>query len=229
MLLRAEPRAAPKRSFVRAGLVAAVAFFGLVSLASSSGPRAYVAPAGPVAYQVAYAEVPAFSRAASPELMAKGFGAPPPKPKPAPKKSAGAAQRDKAAQDFDNLKASGSPEYMVLVREAATDGAEPSNWYPVGGIAVPRSSSLDNALSIAIYNNEEDLLKGAYRAHPFLKKSTKKLEYGYRVKDFPDDPVKVANPDAAKEEENPVKQWFNALDNPLNDGSGWFNPLKRNQ
>lgn len=222
MPLPAAPRAAPKRSFLRAGLVAAVALLGLVCLVPSGGPRAYVAPARPVAYQVAYAPVPSFSRAASPELMAKGFG-PPPKPKAPPKpKTAGAVKRDKAGDDFEKLKASGSPEYMVMVREAATDGAEPSKWYPVGGMAVPRSSSLDNALSMAIYQNEDDLLKGAYRAFPFLKTSTKKLEYGYRVKDFPDEPVKVANPNAGKEEENPVKQWFNALDNPLNDGSSWF-------
>merc|ERR1719460_668212 len=115
-----------------------------------------------------------------------------------------------------------------MVRTVPESG-EPSKWYPVGGIAVPRSSSEDVALSMAIYQNEEALLKGAYRAFPFLKKSTKKLEYGYRVKDFPDEPVKLANPDAAKDEENPIKQWFNALDNPLNDGSGWFNPLNKNQ
>merc|ERR1719389_678766 len=146
-------------------------------------------------------------------------------PQPAPLSK----EAQQAGSDFDKLKDSGAPEYMVLVREAATDADKPSQWYPVGGIAVPRSSSLDTALSLAIYNNEDELLKGAYRAHPFLKKSTKKLEYGYRVKEFQDDPVKVANPDAKEESENPIKQWFNTLDNPLNDGSGWFNPLKRNQ
>jgi hypothetical protein len=175
--------------------------------------------------------------------MAKGFGkpqAPPPKPTPkGPKqrfvqaaqdapKTAGAKRRDEMGESLERLKATGYPEYMVLVREAATDGAEPSKWYPVGGIAVPRSSSLDTALSLAIYENEEDLLKGAYKAHPFLKTSNKKLEYGYRVKEFTDDPVTVANPNAKEESDNPLTNWFNALDNPLNDGSGWFNPLKRN-
>ena len=61
-----------------------------------------------------------------------------------------------------------------------------------------------------------------------LKKSEHKLEYGYRIKDFEDDPVKIANKDAKEQSENPLQQWFNALDNPLNDGSGWFNPLSRN-
>lgn len=165
---------------------------------------------------------------ASARMMAKGFGPPKPAPKAKKvvKKSAGAVQRDKAAQDFDSLKAGGSPEYMVLIREAP-EGGEPGKWYPVGGIAVPRSSSEDVALSLAIFNNEDDLLKGAFRSFPFLKKSTTKFEYGYRLKEFEDDPVKLANPDAQEQADNPIAQWFNTLDNPLNDGSGWFNPLNR--
>jgi len=165
---------------------------------------------------------------ASLRMMAKGFGPPKPAPKAKKvvKKSAGAAQRDKAADDFDKLKAGGSPEYMVLIREAP-EGGEPSKWYPVGGIAVPRSSSEDVALSLAIFNNEDDLLKGAFRSYPFLKKSTSKFEYGFRLKEFEDDPVKLADPKAQEQADNPIAQWFNTLDNPLNDGSGWFNPLNR--
>ena len=102
-------------------------------------------------------------------MMAKGFGKVEPKKAAAPKKpkvkSAGQVRRDAAGDAFEELKASGSPEYMVLVREVP-EGQEPSKWYPVGGIAVPRSSSEDVALSIAIYNNEEDLLKGAVSAGP---------------------------------------------------------------
>lgn len=112
-------------------------------------------------------------------MMAKGFGppkAPPPeKAKAAKPKSDKAVARDKAAQDLEKLKEQGSPEYMVLVREVP-EGAEPSKWYPVGGLAVPRSSSIDVSLSLAIFQNEEDLLKGAYRAFPFLKQSTQPLE-----------------------------------------------------
>jgi len=165
----------------------------------------------------------------SARMMAKGFGAPKPAPKPktvVKKKSAGAVKRDAAGEAFDKLTSSGSPEYMVLIREAP-EGGEASKWYPVGGIAVPRSSSEDVALSMAIFNNEDDLLKGAFRSYPFLKKSSSKFEYGYRLKEFEDDPVKIADPKAAEASDNPVANWFNALDNPLNDGSGWFNPLKR--
>merc|ERR1719478_919216 len=129
--------------------------------------------------------------------MAKGFGAPKPAPKKAaPKpKSAGAVARDKAASDLEKLKQSGSPEYMVLIRECP-EGQEPSKWYPVGGLAVPRSSSIDVALSLAIFNNEDDLLKGAFRSYPFLKKSEQKFEYGFRLKEFEDDPITVADPEA---------------------------------
>ena len=93
--------------------------------------------------------------------------------------------------------------------------------------AVPRSSSEDTALSLAIFNNEDDLLKGLFRAYPFLKNSNEKFEYGYRLKEFEDDPVKIASKEKVEQSENPVLNWFNALDNPLNDGSGWGNPLKR--
>ena len=111
--------------------------------------------------------------------------------------------------------------------------------------------------------SEEDLLKGAFRNHPFLSKSTNKFECehthlaldacgwartprfppwltraslacaclfadGYRLKEFPDDPVKIADPKASEPSSNPLVNWFNSLDSGLNDGSGWGNPLNRN-
>ena len=44
---------------------------------------------------------------------------------------------------------------------------------------------------MAIFNNEDELLKGAFRAFPKLKSSTDKFEYGYRLREFPDDEVKT--------------------------------------
>ena len=163
-------------------------------------------------------------------MMAKGFGKVEAQPKAAPKKkaapSAGAARRDQASADLEKLKKQGNPEYTVCVREVP-EGGTPGKWLPVGGMAVPRSSSIDVALSIAIFNNEEDLLKGAYRTYPYLKNSETPLEYGYRLAEFADDPVKVADKSASEPSDNPLLNWFNTLDNPLNDGSGWFNPLDR--
>jgi hypothetical protein len=49
-----------------------------------------------------------------------------------------------------------------------------------------------------------------------------------RLKEFEDDEIKVAQKDATEVPDNPVMNWFNSLDSPLNDGSGWGNPLKRN-
>uniref|UniRef100_A0A7S4HFH6 Uncharacterized protein n=1 Tax=Prymnesium polylepis TaxID=72548 RepID=A0A7S4HFH6_9EUKA len=156
--------------------------------------------------------------ATAPSMMAgKGFGKAPPAPPPKAKKpkSAGTVKRDAAGAAMDELTASGSPEYTVLIRTVGADG-KAGNWMPVGGIAVPRSSSEDMALSMAIFNNEDDLLKGAFRNFPALKKSEDKFEYGYRLKEFPDDPVKLATKEATEQPSNPIMQWFNALDNPLN-------------
>ena len=62
---------------------------------------------------------------------------------------------------------------------------------PVGGLAVPRSNSVDTAVSMAIFNNEDELLKGAFRAFPKLKTSKDKFEYGYRLREFPEDEVRT--------------------------------------
>ena len=117
-------------------------------------------------------------------MQAKGFGKPTAKEekekaKAEKPKSAVAAKRDKAAETFEKLKAGGAPEYMVLIRTVDST-SQPSKWYPVGGIAVPRSSSEDQALSLAIFNNEDELLKGAFRSYPFLRNTNDKFEYGYR-------------------------------------------------
>ena len=182
---------------------------------------------------------PVAQRTTPASMAAKGFGkaAPPPPPKP---KTAGAAKRDAAGKAFDDLKATGAPEYMVFIRTVdaagkafddlkATGAPEymvfirtvdaagtASDWNPVGGIAVPRSNSEEQALAMAIFNNEDDLLKGAYRAYPKLKVTSDKFEYGYRMREFPDDPIKIADPEATKESDNPLVNWFNQLDNPFN-------------
>ena len=44
------------------------------------------------------------------------------------------------------------------------------------------------------------------------------MEYGYRLKEFPEDDIKVAKKEDPKEETwySPIAQWFTALDSPLN-------------
>ena len=115
--------------------------------------------------------------------MAKGFGKDLPKPKPPPKKqkramgvapaqtpSTATESEKKAAKDFESLTSGGAPEYTVLIR-TVPEGEKPSPWREVGGIAVPRSSSEDQALALAIFNNEDDLLRGAVRHVPSSPRS----------------------------------------------------------
>lgn len=178
------------------------------------------------------------------ELTMQGFGAPVDQPDPRPKsKRAGKNQPTapitpvpeqrvkseaeiKAGKAFDAFKEVGTPEYEVSVRELP-EGEEPSKWYPVGGLAVPRTGSLDKALTAAIFENEDELLKGAYRRYPFLKSSKNKLEYGFRLAEFPDDPVTIADKTVLEDKGNFFTRWFDNLDNPFNDGSGPFNPAAK--
>ncbi len=83
-------------------------------------------------------------------------------------------------------------------------------WFPVGAIAVRRSSQI----SRAIYHSEADLLQGAYRAFPVLKKNKGNLEYGYRLKGEKDDDIELAVKQRDRSERgllglfNSVKQIF---------------------
>ena len=79
----------------------------------------------------------------------------------------------------------------MSIRTVSADGSETSEWMPVGGLAVPRSNSVDTAVSMAIFNNEDELLKGAFRRFPKLKTSKDKFEYGYRLREFPEDEVRA--------------------------------------
>lgn len=109
----------------------------------------------------------------------QGFGQKTPK-KP---KSERTQKREKASKQYDKMKTDGLPEYEVYVRGEGT-----KQWYPIGAIAVRRSSQI----SRAIYHSEKDLLQGAFRAFPVLKKYRENLEYGYRLKGEKDDDIEMA-------------------------------------
>jgi hypothetical protein len=112
-----------------------------------------------------------------------GFGQPKTPPKKPP--TAAAQKRAAAVRQFDDMKSSGMPEYEIYVRIAGQ-----KQWLPVGAIAVRRSTQIHNA----IYANEEGLLSGAYHRMPVLKKNRGNLtlEYGYRLKEFKDEPIQIA-------------------------------------
>jgi Family of unknown function (DUF6523) len=112
--------------------------------------------------------------------MTKGFGQQK-EIKKAP--SEGSKKRLEAAKQMDAMKAKGLPEFEIYIRVKDT-----KSWFPVGGIAVQRTNQVD----AAIYANEENLRQGAFRIFPVLKKNAQNLEYGYRNKEFKDDPIALA-------------------------------------
>ncbi|MEM9535526.1 MAG: HHL1-like protein [Cyanobacteria bacterium P01_A01_bin.3] len=135
---------------------------------------------------------------------AQGFG--PPKPKKTVSK--GAKQRKAAAAKYETMQDEGLPEFNIYVR----DRNKPKNWFPIGSVAVKRSSAID----AAIYQNETELLKGAFRLFPRLAKSRESLEYGHRLKDelYADEPITVAKPPVPKQAQNIAKAvggWVQSL------------------
>ena len=113
--------------------------------------------------------------------MATGFG----KVQPKPKASERTKRRQEASREMDKRRSSGDPEFEVHIRIK-----DKKQWYPVGVVAVKRSADIDRA----IFASEEDLLQGAFRIYPILRKNKTNLEYGYRVKAFKDEPITVAKP-----------------------------------
>ena len=113
------------------------------------------------------------------ETKASGFGQVSGQPK---KKKKASNKREVAASKYDEMKGKGLPEFNIFIR---IKGKE---WVPAGSMAVERS----NQISRAIFQQEAELLKGAICLYPILRKYKDNLEYGYRLKEFPDEEVTVA-------------------------------------
>ncbi len=101
------------------------------------------------------------------------------------KSTKGAEKRALAAQQYEKMKTDGMPEFNIYIRIK-----DKKNWYPVGSLAVSRSSQINKA----IFDSAEDLRQGAFRLFPVLRKNQQNLEYGYRLKgaDFADEPIELA-------------------------------------
>lgn len=136
-----------------------------------------------------------------------GFGKVSKAPKKEVKKSQQALQREAAAKSYDEQKKSGIPEYSIFLRELSNDDKE--RWLPVGSMTIPRSSKVEQAL----FDNEENLIKGALRLFPKTD-FTGGVEYGYNLKAYPDEPIKIAERPQANSNLF-VKYLENAM-NPLN-------------
>jgi hypothetical protein len=108
-----------------------------------------------------------------------GFG----QPKSPKNSSKSAKKRAQASEQYDQMKAKGLPEFTIFIRIQGKN-----NWFPVGSLAVNRTSKINQA----IFDQEAELLQGAFRLFPILKKHQSQLEYGYRLKQFADEPIQVA-------------------------------------
>ncbi|MEO0534079.1 MAG: HHL1-like protein [Cyanobacteria bacterium P01_A01_bin.123] len=119
--------------------------------------------------------------------MSTGLGFGPKKTKAKPKTSKGSLERASAAKQYEQLTSNGTPDYEIYIRIRAA-----KHWYPVGVVAVKRSGEINRA----IYSSLEQLHEGAFRLYPILRKNQHQLEYGYRLKEFKDDPIQLATPPA---------------------------------
>ncbi len=133
----------------------------------------------------------------------RGFGPPKSRSKSQSKVSQRAQERAAAAKRMDKMKSQGMPEFEIYLRIKGKP-----NWVPVGAITVPRS----NLVSRAIYANEKPLLETAFRMVPMMKKHQDSLEYGYRLKEFKDEEIQVA--------QRPTGLGSNALGNVLGNALG---------
>ncbi len=109
-----------------------------------------------------------------------GFGKVQPQKQTAKKNK---AKRATASRKYDQMKSSGLPEFNIYVR---IQGQE--NWLPAGSMTVNRS----NLINQALFEQEEELLKSVFRLFPKLRKHQNQLEYGYRLKEFKDEPIVAA-------------------------------------
>lgn len=149
------------------------------------------------------------STLSSSKSVSKGFGKKP--EKVAKPKTAGAIERETAAQKYNDLAASGIPEYNIFVR---VKGKGDSDWVPAGTMAVPRAEKIQNA----VFEQQQALLKGVFRIFKKLESEKDNLEYGYNLKIYPDEPVKILEP--VKRSEDAVKNWFESLLSPINASGG---------
>jgi hypothetical protein len=123
------------------------------------------------------------------------------------KKKKAPNKREEAANKYDEMKGKGLPEFNIFIRIMGKE------WVPAGSMAVERSSEI----SRAIFQQEAELLKGAIRLYPILRQYKDNLEYGYRLKEFPDEQVTVAvlpEPtvgDKVKYAFTKAKEYFNSV------------------
>lgn len=137
-------------------------------------------------------------------MATKGFGEAPKKKN----KSEGQIDREKKANKYDEISATGGQEYNVFVRQF---GSDDQSWLPCGAIAVPRQGQVSDA----IFANEEGLRAAITRTYPKLKGYEQEFEYGFNLKVYSDDPVEVAVKGSQKQGGLSVGNWISTLLSPV--------------
>jgi len=139
----------------------------------------------------------------------KGFGAPKIVKKEEEK------PKDEGTIVYENQAKRGVPEYNIFLRPK--NGTE-TEWVPVGSMTIPR----DKKPAQAIFEVENELLKGTFKLYPKLKafyelrgSDSKIFDYGYCLKAFPDEPIKVAEKNEVTKNANFFSSWFDKLTSPI--------------
>ena len=163
------------------------------------------APEASVGFQPA--DAAAISESDAP--VSKGFGA----PKQA--KADEPEEKDAGTMTYEAQQKRGIPEYNIFLRPK---GGEATDWVPVGSMTIPR----DTKVGKAVYEVEDELLKGTLRIFPKLKAyyETRKdkgdcFEYGWCLKAFPDEEIRLVEKEAIQEETGFFKNWLNRITNPM--------------
>eukprot|EP01041_Mallomonas_annulata_P014903 gene14903-31643_t len=147
----------------------------------------------------------------SPEPKSKGFGSAKAKP------AAVVVEKDAGTMTYEKQAKRGVPEYNIFLRPS--NGTE-GEWIPAGSMTIPR----DTPPSKAIFDVEKDLLFGSFKLYPKLKAfydvraeadKSSTFEYGYVLKAFPDEPIKLAVRQNVEENSNFFKNWIGKLTNPI--------------
>jgi len=136
------------------------------------------------------------------------------------------AEIDEGTKTYQSQAKRGVPEYNIWLRP--TNGTE-DEWVPVGSMTIPRNVKVEKA----VFEVEKELLQGTFKLYPKLKAfSTVRgedpllFEYGYTLKAFPDEPIKLLQRDdpAQAGGGNFLTNWLTSITNPIDTSSLSNNP-----
>ncbi|KAJ1632401.1 hypothetical protein T492DRAFT_989361 [Pavlovales sp. CCMP2436] len=109
-------------------------------------------------------------------------------------------------------KIGGAPEYSIFIRNG-----EASEWRSAGVLIVPRTASVMEAVSKAIFTRETEMVAAIAKVYPDLGKvPAGELEFGFRSQEFEADPIELAKREFAADKKNFLQKFVEDLNNPIN-------------